>query len=282
MRKVFAAVAVVLGAGVFPGAATAAWSAPVRVSAVGRWTGAALEDDGVLQVGWDYGGAPFFPGSETGLSLATHTGRVRETKPTALSKHLLGAVFLAGGRALTCSVNENRYATSAKVYVSVYSRAGALLRKLLVADHTQTNPYIFSSCQVAGAGNLGVVEFNQATGASVSQGAARQLYIARLLPGPSVSAPVPVLAPDADEQTVVPNLLNSQVSVSPTGWAAVAWEYFDVLHKSPSGTDDETWQWRMSWVSPSGVVGPAIALSPSRTPSAKALRRNAVSHRIRA
>ncbi len=72
-----------------------------------------------------------------------------------------------------------------------------------------------------------------------------------------------MLAPGAGQQTFTPGDPNSyaQASVSPTGWVAVLWPYANIT-KETSNSIVQQWQFRMSWVSPSGSVGPVIPLGP--------------------
>lgn len=264
-------VAVAAGVLALPAGASANWTRPVTVIGEGYQQGAELQNDGALRVWWEFDGTYRNP-PPTGVQLATRGGRVQAAPRTALDRHTIfdwysvrpayeDPAYLADGRSIKCSVYVSNDGSRAWIRLLVYSPKGALTKTLLVAQQPVLTTNFGPDCQVAAAGDQAVVEFTQ-TGQSPSRNnVERQIYIARLLPGPSVSAPIPVLAPGPDQQALGTHAPNDQVSVSPTGWVAVAWGWGDRTHTNVhNDTVSESWQYLMAWISPQGTVGPAIPL----------------------
>ena len=269
VRRVLAAVIAVVGCGsaaMFPASATAAWSGPFTVTPSGTGErSAVLTPSGVLRVLWENE-------ARRGVSLVTREGRVRSAKPAAIDREADAGtginyhqdpVFLADGRGLRCLVT-GETSRRARVYLLIYSTSGALVKRVLVADQPESTSDridVAPTCQVSTAGEHAVIEFTQRTAAGPEYQGARQIYVARLLPGLRVSAPLAMLAPGPDQTTFIPTTESEQVSVTPAGWVAVTWGYDDIL-KQTRATITQRWQWRMSWISPSATVGAVIPLTP--------------------
>lgn len=257
-----------------PAAATAAWSRPVQATPRTHGVlGGELTNSGVLRLWWEKPSSGDL--ATGGVSLVTHTGRTHAVRRTAIERFVPSSdfdrepgqyqtpVYLADGRALRCMVSGPQWGHEARTYLLIYSPSGARVKKLLVADQPETYSWVADevvapTCEVTSAGEQAVVLFTQNT--ATSQQPARQIYLARLLPGAKLSTPVAILATSADE-TTFNSFSTADVSVSPTGWVAVDWGYDDIL-KQTQNTLTQTWQWRMTWVSPDGTVSPPIALTP--------------------
>jgi hypothetical protein len=278
MRRVLVAAATI-AVTLWLSSSALAWTSPFEISpspSAGdtQANGSELENDGVLRTWWTNNSG--LGERRSGVSLVEKSGRARVVRPAALDRFTekpsnvnpayAQPVFLADGRAARCAVVANRQLTRARTYLLVYSPTGALVKRALVADQAQdttSEVRVAPSCQVAAAGPVEVVMFTQETASTERYQGARQVYVSRVLSGTRTSKPVPVLAPGPGQLTFIPGDTDSyaQVSVTPTGWVAVLWAYAHI-EKETRRSIVQRWQFRLSWISPTDSVGPAVALDP--------------------
>lgn len=277
MRRLvsIAAAVAVVGMVCLPASASAGWSRPVRATPTNMEPlGGELTNTGVLRLWWGQTSLTRHPAR--GVALVTRTGRRRAVRRTAIERFVptrdfdrvpgeyQQPVYLADGRALRCTVSGPQWGHEARTYLLIYSPSGALVKKLLVADQPETysllsaDEVVAPSCEVTSAGEQAAVMFTQNT--ATTQQPARQIYLARLLPGDKLSTPVAILATAAD-QMAFNSFPVGDVSISPTGWVALDWGYDDIL-KQTQNTVTQLWQWRMTWVAPDGTVSPTMAINP--------------------
>jgi hypothetical protein len=247
------------------------WSDAYKVSPIGDAQGAELDNNGVLRVWWQ-NKAEAIP--RFGVSLTTRSGQMKPAKlsaldsftdqPVGINPAYQEPVFLRDGRALRCAITVNRPRTLAHITMLVYSHSGQLIKRVPVASQVEDTTALVQlapTCQMAAAGEQAVIEFTQQTPSTNRYQGNRQIYVARVLPGLEVTTPVPILASGETQQAFIPGYMTEQVSLSASGWAAVAWAQADVTRETPSYLD-QRWQFYMRWLSPTGTVGPAIALGP--------------------
>lgn len=256
-------------------ASAGAWSRAFQVSPTGYGyaNGAELDNTGVLRVWWE---AQAGGEHARGVSLTTHTGQVRPTKISAMDSYTKKPIgvnpmyeepaYLHDGRAIRCAITVNRSGEQAHVFMLVYSHSGNLVKRALIASQSEnvTDPQVAPACQVAAAGERAVVEFTQQTASTNHYQGNRQIYVARVLSGLKVTEPVPLLPSGEAQQTFTPGYLTEQISMAPSGWSVVTWAQ-DSITNETSKYIEQRWQFLMRWISPTGVVSPAIALGQPKT-----------------
>lgn len=187
------------------------------------------------------------------------------------ANYVVGA-GLQNGSAVLCYEVITSSRDRTRAYATVVSATGRFSRPLLVADTLSSGQDLLQPCQVTVAGGDAVLSWSLGSGSTYNHYQnTRQMYLSRLEPGPTLSAPVQVL-PAGDDQLMTLDGGEQSLSVAPDGRVAVAWPYM-VLTPTTTITRQnidqrnvrEVSEWRMRWLADDGTLGPVTALQPAQS-----------------
>lgn len=250
------------------GAASASWGGTITVSATGHNPLGALDNTGVLHTNYEF--TPPHVRGRTVVADVSPGGRVTSGR-SALDRAVPALTeipastftFLGNGDAVRCALNRRSGTLSA----SFYSPKGALIKTAeLASGQNIFDLNVEDQCQVVSTGGAAAIAW-AVPDASVSapHQFGRQLLLSRILPGLTLSPPVPVLPSGPDQLTGVDTASSQEsIAITKTGWIALDWPYISISKESQTGVSEVT-QWRARWMSPAGELGPAIPLEQPRT-----------------
>lgn len=243
-----------------PGASRRANILHVVPLAAGRtlvlWGGGVLADD------------PPLPTPQVMTTYTASGRRIDSYKVPQANRRFVDAVdsaATANGTALAClelMTPRRNAADLVTDYAMTVSPTGHFGHSMRVASTSLDAAQVLSQpCRVSTGGNNAAITWVLYANPSATRyQSSRQLYLQRLLPGPRLSAPVPLLPAGADQLEA--NQGQQRVSVAPNGQIAVAWPYANITKETIHGKDKiaQATQWRMRWLSPASVLGPVIPL----------------------
>lgn len=252
--------------------ASANWGGPITVSPASAVPLGAVDNKGVLHT--DYAYAPIGVRARTvhadvfpdGRVTASHSALDRSGLPSSSQTPATSFTFLGNGDAVRCALKGNLN-TTGNLSAYFYSPGGALIRTVELAaadDVFDLNGE--DGCEVVSTGeSAAIVWVVAAPDISAPHQPGRQLMLSRILPGPTLTPPVPVLPTGADQLTGVDDgFPQESIAITKTGWVALAWPYISIS-KEIQKSVTQTTQWRARWISPAGELGPVVPLEQPRS-----------------